>query len=200
MSQLKTRLHALTLLDRAFSAMTDDELATTVAALPDDHRAAIDELCGAREGGFTDPAARILAMRATAARGRMNGGLEQLCTMVTDPCLAKCIELLGENSDNPTHDQLQEIAPALIEEFGLATTRLMLACSVAGEAAASEMLIHVLKHDETLALPPAAKVEVEVRPAPSADDETKAKRKALKERKQAEARKAREQQAKARHR
>ena len=200
MSQLKTRLHALTLLDRAFSAMTDDELATTVAALPDDHRAAIDELCGAREGGFTDPAARTLAMHATAARGRMNGGLEQLCTMVTDPCLAKCIELLGENSDNPTHDQLQEIAPALIEEFGLATTRLMLACSVAGEAAASEMLIHVLKHDETLALPPAAKVEVEVRPAPSADDETKAKRKALKERKQAEARKAREQQAKARHR
>ena len=200
MSQLKTRLHALTLLDRAFSAMTDDELASTVAALPDDHRTAIDELCGAREGGFTDPAARTLAMRATAARGRMNGGLEQLCTMVTDPCLAKCIELLGENSDNPTHDQLQEIAPALIEEFGLATTRLMLACSVAGEAAASEMLIHVLKHDETLALPPAAKVEVEVRPAPSADDETKAKRKALKERKQAEARKAREQQAKARHR
>ena len=64
MSQLKTRLHALTLLDRAFSAMTDDELASTVAALPDDHRTAIDELCGAREGGFTDPAARALAMRA----------------------------------------------------------------------------------------------------------------------------------------
>ncbi len=120
--------------------------------------------------------------------------------MVTDPCLAKCIELLGENSDNPTHDQLQEIVPALVEEFTLPTTRLMLACSVAGEAAASEMLIHVLKQDETLALPPAAKVEVEVRPAPTADDETKAKRKALKERKQAEAAARRAQQAKAKHR
>lgn len=200
MSQLKNRLHALTLLDRAFTAMTDDELATTVGALPDDHRAAIDELCGAREGGFTDPAARALAMRATAARGRVNGGLEQLCTMVTDPCLAKCIELLGENSDNPTHDQLQEIVPALIEEFGLADTRLMLACSVAGEAAASEMLIHVLKHDDTLALPPAPKVEVAVLPARTADEETKAKRKALKERKQAEAAARRAQQAKARNR
>jgi hypothetical protein len=200
MSQLKTRLHALTLLDRAFNAMTDDELAGTAAALPEEHLTAIDELCGAREGGFTDPAARTLAMRATAARGRMNGGLEQLCTMLTDPCLAKCIELLGENSDNPTHDQLQDVVPALIEEFGLADTRLMLACSVAGEAAASEMLIHVLKHDDTLALPPAVKVEVAVLPARSADEETKAKRKAAKERKQAEAAARRAQQAKAKHR
>lgn len=200
MSQLKTRLHALTLLDRAFNAMTDDELAGTAAALPEEHLTAIDELCGAREGGFTDPAARTLAMRATAARGRMNGGLEQLCTMLTDPCLAKCIELLGENSDNPTHDQLQEVIPALIEEFGLADTRLMLACSVAGEAAASEMLIHVLKQDETLALPPAAKVEVTVLPARAADEETKAKRKAAKEKKQAEAAARRAQQAKAKHR
>ncbi len=200
MSQLKTRLHALTLLDRAFNAMTDDELASTAAALPEEHLSAIDELCGAREGGFTDPAARTLAMRATAARGRMNGGLEQLCTMLTDPCLAKCIEQLGENSDNPTHDQLQEVLPALIEEFSMPATRLMLACSVAGEAAASEMLIHVLKQDEVLALPPAPKVEVAVLPARSADDETKAKRKAAKERKQAEAAARRAQQAQAKHR
>jgi len=78
--------------------------------------------------------------------------------------------------------------------------RVMLASSITGEAAASEMLTRVLKHDETLALPPAAPVEVEVLPAPSADEATKAKRKALKEKKQAEARKAREQQLKARHR
>jgi len=58
----------------------------------------------------------------------------------------------------------------------------------------------VLKHDETLALPPAERVEVEVLPARTADEETKAKRKAAKEKKQAEARKAREQQLKARHR
>ncbi|MEI7546979.1 MAG: hypothetical protein WCK21_02820 [Actinomycetota bacterium] len=200
MSQLKNRLHALTLLDRAFNALTDDELAALVASLPDDHRAAIDEVCGAREGGFTDSGARTLAMRATAARGRINGGLEQLATMATDPCLAKCIELLGDNSENPSHANFQEIAPTLVEEFGVPTVRLMLASSVAGEAAASEMLIDVLKHDEVFALPPVARVEVEVLPVRTADDETKAKRRALKERKQAEARKAREQQEKARHR
>ncbi len=200
MSQLKIRMQALSLLDRAFAAMTDEELATTVAALPDDHVAALDELCGAREGGFTDADARVVAMRATVARGRMNGGLEQVSTLITDPCLAKCIEALGDHSDDPTEDQLLEATPALIEEFGLATVRLMLASSVAGEAAASVMLTRVLKHDDTLALPPAERTDVEVLPARSADEETKAKRKAAKERKQAEARKAREQQLKARHR
>jgi len=200
MSQLKNRLTALTLLDRAFTALTDDELAALVASLPDDHREAIDEVCGAKEGGFTDAAARTLAMRAHAARGRMNGGLEQLATLTTDVCLAKCIELLGDNSENPSHDNFQEIAPALAEEFGVPTVRLMLASSVAGEAAASVMLIELLKHDEVFALPPAVKVEVEVLPARTADEETKAKRKAAKERKQAEAAARREQQLKARHR
>lgn len=200
MSQLKTRLQALTLLDRAFNAMTDDELAANVAALPDDHRSTIDDACGAREGGFTDPAARALAMRATAARGRMNGGLEQLCTLLTDPCLAKCIELLGDNSDNPTEEQLLKVTPTLIDEFSLATTRLMIATSVAGEATAAEMLASLLRHHETLALPPVTRVEIEVRPAPQADDETKARRRVAKERKQAEAAARRAQQQRAKHR
>ena len=135
MNQMKNRLQGLTLLDRAFTAMTDDELDALVASLPDDHRTALDEICGAREGGFTEPATRTLAMRATAARGRLNGGLEQITTLLCDPCLADCIEALGEHSDNPTEDQLLEVTPALVEEFGLATTRLMLASSVAGDYA-----------------------------------------------------------------
>jgi hypothetical protein len=197
MSQLKNRLQALSLLDRAFASLTDAELESLVASLPDDHREAVDEICGAKEGGFTDPSARSLAMRATAGRGRMSGQLEQLSTIVTDPCLAKCIELLGDNSDNPTEPQLMEITPTLIEEFGLGCTRLMLATSVAGEAAASVMLTRVLKHDETLGLPAVEPVDVAVLPAPQADDELKAKRKAAKEKKQADARARREQQLRA---
>ena len=69
MSQLKNRLQALSLLDRAFAALTDAEIEALVASLPDDHRDAIDQICGAKEGGFDDPAARTLALRATAARG-----------------------------------------------------------------------------------------------------------------------------------
>jgi hypothetical protein len=200
MSQMKTRLQALSLLDRAFSALTDDELGTLVGALSDELREATDDICGAPEGGFTDPAARVLAVRATASRGRLTGQLEQLSTLVSDACLAKCVELLGDNADNPTEPQLLEITPTLIEEFGLGGTRLMLANSVAGEAAASAMLTRVLKHHEELAVPAAEAPASVLLPAPKADDDVKAKRKALKEKKQAEARARREQQLRAANR
>lgn len=197
MSQLKTRLQALSLLDRAFSALTDAELEALVTALPDDHREAVDEVCGAREGGFADAAARVTAVRTTAARGRLSGHLEQLSTLLTDEALAKCVELLGDHADNPTEPQLLEVTPTLIDQFGAGAVRLMLASSVAGEAAASVMLTRVLKHDSVLAVPAAEAPTVELLPAPKADDDVKARRKALKEKKQAEARNRREQQLRA---
>ena len=199
---MKNRLQALSLLDRALLAMTDAELEALVASLPDDHRQAIDRLSGARDdSGFEDPAARIVALRSTVARGRMTGVLEQLTTVLTDACLADCIEQLGDASDNPTEDDLAEVTPALIERHGLATVRLTLATSIAGEAAASVVLTRLLKHDEVLALP-AREVEptAPVVLAREADDDTKARRKAAKERKQAESRLRREQQARARNR
>jgi hypothetical protein len=198
---MKNRIQALALLDRAMVSMTDAELEALIATLPDDHRDAIDKICGAREGGYDDPAARTLAIRATVARGRMSGALEQVATVLTDPCLAECIEQLGDNSDNPTEADLAEVTPGLIETHGLATVRLTLATSIAGEAAASVTLTRLLKHDDVLALPAR---EVEDAPlvvlANEADDETKARRKAAKERKQAEAKARRDQQAKARNR
>jgi hypothetical protein len=183
------------------AAMTDDELDARVAALPDDHRSALDSICGAGDDGFTDPAARTVAVRATVARGRMNGALEQVATVLTDTCLADCIEQLGDHADNPTEAELLEVTPGLIERHGLPTVRLTLATSVAGEAAASVMLVRLLKSHDELGLP--AREAVTTAPVVltrEADDETKAKRKAAKERKQAEARIRREQQARARNR
>lgn len=200
MSQLKTRLQALSLLDRAFSAVTDEELETLLAALPDDHRAAIDEICDSPEGGFTDPTARHAAVRANAAGGRLNGMLERLSTVMSDPCLHQCIELLGDASDNPTEDQFLDTVPTLLEAHGRAAVRLMVASSIAGEAAASVMLTRVLKSHETLGLPEVVAAPVVVAPARIADDDTKARRKAAKEKKQAESRARRDQQAKAKHR
>jgi hypothetical protein len=200
MNQMKNRLQGLTLLDRAFTAMTDEELEALVASLPEDHRKALDEICGARdEEGFTEPATRTVAIRSTAARGRLNGGLEQITTLLCDPCLADCVEALDDHADNPTEDELLDVTPALIEKYGLATVRLMMAGSVAGDAAASVALTRLLKHDETLALPPVEHEEVTVLPPPTADEEVKAKRKAAKLAKQAEAKQRREQQERARH-
>ena len=200
MNQMKNRLQGLTLLDRAFTAMTDEELEALVAKLPEDHRKALDEICGARdEEGFSEPATRTVAVRSTAARGRLNGGLEQITTLLCDPCLADCVEALGDHADNPTEDELLDVTPALVDKYGLATVRLTMAGSVAGEAAASVALTRLLKHDETLALPPIEHEEVTVLPPPTADEEIKAKRKAAKLAKKADAKHRREQQARARH-
>jgi hypothetical protein len=196
---MKNRLQALSLLDRAMTAMTDAELEALVASLPEDHVVAIDKLAGAQDG-FDDPAGRTVGLRAAVARGRMSGTLEQIATVLSDPCLADFITLLGENSDNPSEDDLQAVLPGQIDKHGIATVRLTLAASIAGEAAASVMLTRVLKHDEVVALPPAPEPAAPTVLTREADEETKARRKAAKERKQAEARARRDQAAKARNR
>ncbi len=197
---MKNRLQALSLLDRAMATMTDAELEALVATLPEDHVAALDKLAGAREGGFEDPAGRTVALRAAVARGRMSGGLEQITTVLTDPCLADFITELGDHSDNPSEDDLQQVLPGMIDKHGLPTVRLTLAASIAGEAAASVMLMRVLKHDEVVGLPPAPEAAVPTVLVREADDDTKARRKAAKERKQAEAKARREQAARAKNR
>lgn len=197
---MKNRLQALSLLDRAMATMTDAELEALVASLPEDHVAAIDKLAGAREGGFDDPAGRTVAIRAAVARGRMSGVLEQITTVLSDPCLADFITELGDKSDNPSEDDLQGILPGMIDKHGLATVRLTIAASIAGEAAASVMLTRVLKHDEVVGLPPAPEAAAPTVLVREADEDTKARRKAAKERKQAEAKARREQAARAKNR
>ncbi len=201
MNQMKTRLAALNLLDRAFLAMSDDELATLFDSLPDDHRSSLDGIAGGPDGGFTDPQARLLGLRGAAGRGRISGQLEQICTILTDPALADCITALGDHADNPSEEQLLAVTPALVETYGLPTVRLMLASAVAGEAAASPMLIGLLKaEDGPFALPPVEPRPTEVLPPRSAPDDVKAKRQAAKDAKKAAARARRDQQARAGHR
>src|SRR5262245_17765884 len=127
MTQVKNRLQALSMLDRALASISDDELTVMIDALADDHREALDEIVDAPEGGFTDGASRLVALRSYVARGRMNGGLEQVATVLSDACLADCIERLGKNADDPSEEQLLEVTPGLVEQYGLPTVRLMMA-------------------------------------------------------------------------
>lgn len=192
---MKNRLQALNLLDRALAAIDDTELEKVLAALPADHTEGLDEYMDAPEGGFASQADRVSAVRATAAKGRVNGGLEAIAAVLTDACLATCIELLGDHADNPSSEQLREVIPALSKDFGVGILRLTFAASVAGEAAASAVLIDLLRHDDDIKLPPAnTPTGTPLLPAAKADDDTKARRKAAKEKKQAEAAKRRAQQ------
>ncbi len=191
---MKTRLQSLGLLDRALRATTDEELDTLVAALGDDHREAVERLAGG--------ATTASAIREAAAKGRIDGTLESLALVLTDAALADCIEQLGDHADNPTSDQLRAVLPGVILRHGLGVTRVMLASRLAGEAAASAVIRDLLKHDDTVKLPPAEATSSgpAARPPDTADAEVKARRLDLKRRKQAEARARREQSARARNR
>lgn len=197
MNNVKSRLQALGLLDRSFVSLGDDDLEAAIAKLDDEHRDALDKLVGAE--------ATPVEVRNAAARGRLDGTLESIALVLTDACLADCIEQLGDHADHPSSDELRQVLPGLVEGHGLAITQMMLASTVAGEAPASAIIRDLLKHDELVKLPPA-----EPRPisplvsTPAMDPEEraaiKAKRAEMRKKKQEEARQRREQSAKDRHR
>lgn len=183
-NQMKNRMQALGLLDRAFKATTDEELMAAVDALDDDHREGLESFV---EEMTAD------AIRTGVKAGRIDGGMEAIAAITTDACLADCIEQLGDNADNPSTDQLKEVLPGLIERHSVGIARIMLAGTVAGEAPASAIIRDLLKNDEVMALPKAEVTEL----APlldtskrSADEQTelREKRKAVKKAKQDEAR------------
>ncbi len=197
MNQVKSRLQALGLLDRAFANATDEELQTTIDALNEEHRDALDELAG----GSASPD----SIREAIAKGRLDGTMESAALVLTDACLADCIEQLGEHADHPTSEQLREVLPGLCGAHGKAITQLMLASTVAGEAPASAIIRDVLKNDDDMKLPKAEPKPISpIVQAPNVDPAeraaVKAKRKELKQRKQEEARIRREQAAAAKRR
>jgi len=189
-NQVKSRLQALGLLDRAFANASDDDLQAAIDALDDDHREALDELIGAE--------AAPEVVRTAIAKGRLDGTMESTALVLTDACLADCIEQLGDHADHPTTEQLQEVLPRLSEAHGKAITQLMLASTVAGEAPASAIIRDLLKNDDEMKLPKAEPKPLSpIHQGPEVDPEeraaVKARRKEAKQRKQEEARLRREQ-------
>ena len=63
--------------------------------------------------------------------------MEAIAAIITDACLADCIEALGDHADNPSTDELREVLPGVVERHGVAVTRIMLAATVVGEAPAA---------------------------------------------------------------
>jgi hypothetical protein len=143
---MKNRMQALGLLDRAIKAADDDALEAAIEALDDDHRDGL--------GSLADDLTAD-GVRTAARAGRIDGGMEAIAAVLTDACLADCIEQLGDHADNPSSDQLREVLPGLVERHGVGMTRIMLAATVAGEAPASAIIRDLLKHDELVALPKA---------------------------------------------
>jgi hypothetical protein len=193
---MKNRMQALGLVDRSFKAATDDELTSAIEALDDDHRESLES--------FAEPLDAD-GLRAAVKAGRIDGVMEAVAAVLTDACLADCIKELGDHSDNPSTDQLKEVLPGLVERHGVASVRIMLAATVAGDAPAAAIIRDLLKSDELVALP---KVE-ETTTAPVLDNrkrsdaeqaELKAKRAEVKAAKKEAERARRAQSAAARNR
>lgn len=172
---VQSRLIAISLLERAVRAATDDEIAGMVAVLTDEQSKLIEQRCNG-----TDTA----AVRAALNKGRMNGTLEGIAALLADRCLADCVESLGESSDNPTEAELLEVLPGLVERHSVGATRMMMASAIIGEALASPILKDLLKSDPVVALPPAELVSITV--AKPVDPDREAKLAARKARKDAE--------------
>jgi hypothetical protein len=199
----KAHIAALSLLDRALIAVTDEELVALMAALPEDHVAAIKRISGVREEDAPE-AELVPAIREAAHKGRLNGDLQRLGVVLSDACLADCVEQLGDAADLPSEEDLQKVIPALVESHGVGVVRLMLASTVVGEAPASATIIGLLKNDDVVKLPPAAdKPLAPLLPLPQDDADRlalKAQRKERKAQEQAAAKLRREQVARAKNR
>jgi len=196
-NQVKNRLQALGLLDRAFANLSDEAITAAVDALGEEHREALDELLGGETG--------VEPIREAIGRGRLDGTMESIALVLTDACLAECIEELGPAAERPSSDQLRDVIPGLVDHHGLGITQLMLASTVAGEAPAAAIIRDLLKHDDLVKLPPAEpRASGPVLQKPKADDAErealKAKRKELKKAKQDAAKARREQSTQAKRR
>jgi hypothetical protein len=221
----KAHIAALSLLDRAFIAATDDELSALLAGLPEDHVLAVKRISGIRtdESGKatatgdageaateaadttdTDTDGLIEAIRATAHKGRLNGDLQRLGVVLSDACLADCVEQLGDAADLPSLEDLEKVMPGLVEKHGVGVVRMMLASTVVGEAPASATIVGMLKNDDLVKLPPSEdKPLAPLLPLKQDDAERlalKAQRKERKAQEQAAARLRREQLARAKNR
>lgn len=114
------------LLDRRYSAtfdtLDDDTLAALARELEGDLRDGFARITGLAEGAFDDVSTLGAAVREGIAKRRVahDAGI-----ILAEPCTQWAIEELGDASEDPTLDQLNELLPKAIEKFGLVAVRLM---------------------------------------------------------------------------
>lgn len=114
------------LLDRRYSAtfenLDDATLAALARELEGDLRDGFARITGLAEGAFDDAATLGAAVREGITKRRVahDAGI-----ILAEPCTQWAIEELGDASEDPTLEQLNDLLPKAIEKFGLDAVRLM---------------------------------------------------------------------------
>ena len=114
------------LLDRryttAFENLEDSVIASLASALEGELRDGVAKIIGLPDGAYDDPSTLGGLIREGISKRRV---AHDAGVVLAEPCTQWCIEKLGDASENPTLEQLQEILPEAIETFGLDSVRLM---------------------------------------------------------------------------
>lgn len=106
----------------AFNSIEDDSLSSLSMALEDELRDALAKVAGLSSDAFDSPDALGGKVRDGIARRRM---AHDIGVLLSEPCTQYCIEKLGDASEDPTIEELEELLPEVIEKFGIDAVRLM---------------------------------------------------------------------------
>jgi hypothetical protein len=89
---------------------------------------------------------------AAVGRTQYRPALPYLAAVISDECLSKTIELLGEHSDDPTDEQLREAIDKVRESVSDVTIAVMLASVADGDMPASDLCFGLLAAEERYGL------------------------------------------------
>jgi hypothetical protein len=106
----------------AFNSIDDQALSSLSLALEDELRDALAKVAGLSADAFDSPEELGGRVRDGIARRRM---AHDIGALLSEPCTQYSIEKLGDSSEDPSLEELQELLPEIIEKFGLDAVRLM---------------------------------------------------------------------------
>jgi hypothetical protein len=129
-------------------------------------------------------------------RAQYRAALPYVAAAVSDGCLTRTIEVLGDHSDDPTREQLVEAVEQVRDSFDDVTVAVMLASVADGDMPASDLCFDLLATDERYGLTGVTEPETEpdtappaATPAPEVSAEQREARRLKKQRDAAERRK-----------
>lgn len=114
------------LLDRRYMSMIDslddDVLASLARALDGDLRDGFSRIVGLPASAFDEGEPLGALIRDGVARRRV---AHDVGVLLAEPCTQYSIEKLGDSSEDPTLDEIQELLPEVIEKFGIEAVKMM---------------------------------------------------------------------------
>lgn len=166
----------------ALAQLSGAELNAAIDALGDgEHLTNLAQVLNVKK-----PALRAHPDPASLLRARARSGGPARVTMasleIVGLCADACIDDLGDSAEDPGHDDMVDVLPPLLEEFGPKIVTLMLAAYVAMDAPCAAVFDTFLDTDERFVIGPAAPDATsiaapgDVTSSALADDDLEAKR------------------------